>query len=72
MVKYFNSEIISNESVPPEARFVTSISLSKKTYVRIDIILSNLPEYYGSRGQVVDAAIAAFVEKVKKETKKNG
>lgn len=74
--KIFNPSIVKDVNIPDEARFITSISLQKNTYNNIEKIIQKHPLRYNSRGKVVDAAIAYFLNHLDKidikQVKSNG
>ena len=65
--KFYNPKIIQDINVPDDARFMTSISLKKNTYYNIENIKKQQPQFYRTKGQVVDAAVAYFLKHLQEE-----
>lgn len=68
--KFYNPKIIQDINVPDDARFMTSISLKKNTYYNIENIKKQQPQFYRTKGQVVDAAVACFLKHLQETEEK--
>lgn len=60
--RFYNSGILTDKSIPEDTRFLTSITLKKDSYAKMDRIMKTLPHVYVSKGQVVDAALNYFIK----------
>lgn len=67
---------MKDKTIPNDARFLTSLSLKKDSYIMINKIMATYPHSYTSKGQVVDAALKYYMnyitELVDKKVNDNG
>lgn len=61
-MRYYNPKIMKDKTIPNDARFLTSLSLKKDSYIMINKIMATYPHSYTSKGQVVDAALIYYMK----------
>lgn len=69
--KIYNSTIGADETIPDDAKFQTSISMPKRTYVQIETIRKLTNRNYRSRNDIISTAVQLYLNEILSKGEQN-